>query len=68
VAQQAFQLGEHFREQVFAAQIGNGALLDLAVVAIGFDNADVLVNLGCAVSGGFYAKTAAPQPNFLVFS
>ena len=25
-------------------------------------------SLGCAVSGGFYAKTAAPQPNFLVFS
>jgi hypothetical protein len=25
-------------------------------------------SLGCAVSGGFYAKTAASQPNFLVFS
>jgi hypothetical protein len=40
----AFQLGEQFGEQVFAAQVGDGALLDLAVVAIGFDDADVLVN------------------------
>jgi hypothetical protein len=44
MAEQAFQLWEDFREQVLAAQIGNGALLDLAVVAIGFDDADVLVN------------------------
>ena len=26
------------------------------------------VSLGCAVSGGFYAKTAGAQLNFLVFS
>ena len=44
MAEQAFQLGEHFREQILAAQIGDGALLDLAVVAIGFDDADVLVD------------------------
>ena len=44
MAEQTFQLGENLGEQVFAAQIGNGALLDLAVVAIGFDDADVLVN------------------------
>ena len=29
---------------------------------------EIGASLGCAVSGGFYAKTAAPQPNFLVFS
>src|SRR4029077_2528226 len=44
VAEQAFQLGEYFREQIHTAQIGHGALLDLAVVAIGFDNADILVH------------------------
>ncbi len=44
VAEQAFQLGEHFGEQIHAAQIGDGALLDLAVVAIGFDDADILVH------------------------
>jgi len=44
VAEQASQLGEHLRQQVHAAQIGEGALLDLAIVAIGFDDADILVD------------------------
>ena len=43
MAEQTFQFGEDRGKQVLAAQIGNSALLDLAVVAIGFDDADVLV-------------------------
>ena len=44
IAKQAFQLGEDFGEQLHATQIGDGALLDLAVVAVGFDDADILVH------------------------
>ena len=43
IAEQTFQFGEDFGEQIHAAQIGHGALLDLAIVAIGFDDADILV-------------------------
>jgi hypothetical protein len=38
------ELGEQFDEQVLASEIGDDALLDLAVVAIGFDDADVFVD------------------------
>ena len=37
------ELGEDLGEEIFAAQVGDGALLDLAVVAIGFDDTDVFV-------------------------
>jgi len=40
----AFQLREHCQEQVFAAEIGDGALFDLAIFAKGFDNAEVFVD------------------------
>ena len=42
-AQESLELGEDLGEEIFAAQVGDGALLDLAVVAIGFDDTDVFV-------------------------
>ena len=44
MAEEALELGKQLDEQIFAAQVGEGALLDLAVVAIGFDDADILVD------------------------
>ncbi len=44
LAEQALKLGKEIDEQIFAAELGEGALLDLAVVAIGFDDADILVD------------------------
>ncbi len=38
------QLGEKFREQVLAAEVSDGALFDLAVLPVGLDDADVLVD------------------------
>src|SRR5512135_1720455 len=43
-AQESLELGEDFGEEVLATQVGDGALLDLAVLAIGFDDADVFVD------------------------
>ena len=44
LAQQTLELGEDFGEEVFATQVSDGALLDLAVLAIGFDDTDILIN------------------------
>ena len=43
-AEEPLELGEDLDQEVLAAEVGDGALLDLAVVAIGFDDADVLVD------------------------
>ena len=51
-AQDAFETGQQLLEHVFATQFGNDALFDLAVLAIGFDDADVLVD-GTAGGGDF---------------
>ena len=42
--QHAPKLRQHGAEQILAAQIGDDALLDFAVLAVGFDHADVLVD------------------------
>jgi hypothetical protein len=42
LAEQALKLGKQLHEQVFTAELSEGALLDLAVIAIGFDDADIL--------------------------
>jgi hypothetical protein len=44
-AEQSLELGQDLGEQIFAAQIGDDALLDPAVLAIGFDDADVFVDV-----------------------
>jgi hypothetical protein len=43
-AQKSLELGEDRDEEIHATEIGDGALLDLAVVAIGFDDTDVFVD------------------------
>src|SRR5215472_4723246 len=49
-AQDPFQFGEELLQEILAAEIGDDALFDLTVLAIGFDDADVLVD--GAVGGG----------------
>jgi hypothetical protein len=44
LAEQALKLGKQLHEQVLAAQLGEGALLDLAVVAKGLDDADIFID------------------------
>src|SRR4029077_12840053 len=43
-AEEPLELGQDLDQEVLAAEVGEGALLDLAVVAIGLDDADILVN------------------------
>ena len=43
-AEQPLELGEDLDQKVLAAEVGEGALLDLAAVAIGLDDADILVD------------------------
>jgi hypothetical protein len=38
------ELGEQVDEEILASEIGDDALLDLAVLAVGFDDADVFVD------------------------
>ncbi len=38
------ELGEDLDEEVLASEVGDDALLDLAVLAVGFDDADVFVD------------------------
>jgi len=38
------ELGEQLDEEVLASEIGDDALLDLAPLAVGFDDADVFVD------------------------
>jgi hypothetical protein len=47
--EQSLELGEDFDEEIFAAEIGDDALLDLSAFAVGFDDADVFVE--CAAGG-----------------
>jgi hypothetical protein len=47
--EQSLGLGEDLDEEVFAAEIGDDALLDLWAFAVGFDDPDVLVE--CAAGG-----------------
>jgi hypothetical protein len=42
--QDALELRKHQGEQIFAAEVGDDALLDLAVLAVGLDDAYVLVD------------------------
>ena len=42
--EEAAELGEDLDEEVLAAEVGDDPLLDLAVMAIGFDDADVFVD------------------------
>jgi hypothetical protein len=51
-AQDAFELGQKGLQEVLATEVGDHALLDLAVLAVGFDDADVLVD-GPAGGGNF---------------
>ena len=41
--EQSLEFGEDVDEEVFAAEVGDDALLDLAVFAVGLDDADVFV-------------------------
>src|ERR1700691_5628953 len=43
--QSAFQLGQEKREEILATQISDDTLFDFAVVAVGFDDTDVLVDV-----------------------
>ena len=43
-SEEPLKLGEDLDEEIFATEIGDDALLDLAVIAIGFDDADVFVD------------------------
>jgi hypothetical protein len=38
------ELGEQLDEEILASEVGDDALLDLAVLAVGFDDTDVFVN------------------------
>jgi hypothetical protein len=38
------ELGEHLDEEILATEIGDDALFDLTVFAVGFDDADVFVD------------------------
>ena len=52
--EQPLELGQDLDEEVLAAEIGDDALFDLAVLAIGFDDADVFVEgavLGANLDG-----------------
>ncbi len=42
--QQALELREHRGERVFPSKVGDSPLLDLAILTVGFDDADVLVD------------------------
>ncbi len=44
LAEQPLELGQDLNQEILAAEVGEGALLDLAAVAIGFDDADILVD------------------------
>ena len=48
--EEALQLRQQRRQDVSAAEVGDGALLDLAVLPVGFDDADVFVD--GALGGG----------------
>jgi hypothetical protein len=48
-AEQSLELGEDLDEEIFAAEIGDDALLDLWAFAVGFDDPEVLVE--CAAGG-----------------
>ena len=37
------ELGKHLEEEVLATEVGDDALLDLAALAVGFDDTDVFV-------------------------
>jgi hypothetical protein len=53
--EQSLELGEDLDEEIFAAEIGDQALLDLAAFAVGFDDADVLVD-GAAGGADFHGS------------
>src|SRR5262249_26354811 len=42
--EEAAEFGEDLEEEVFASEVGDDALLDLAAVAVGFDDADVFMD------------------------
>src|SRR5262249_32295074 len=43
-AEQALELGQHRPQHILPAEVRDDALLDLAIFAVGFDDADVLVD------------------------
>jgi hypothetical protein len=43
-AEEPLELGEDLDQEILAAEVGESALLDLTVVAIGLDDADILVD------------------------
>ena len=53
--EEAAELGEDLEEEVLATEVGDHALLDLTVLAVGFDDADVFVD----------GAGAAPPPSCL---
>jgi hypothetical protein len=44
VAEQSLEFGEDVDEEIFATEVGDDALLDLAAVAVGFDDADIFIH------------------------
>ena len=52
---QALELGKHRQEYVLAAEVGDDSLLDLAVLAVGFDDADVFVD-GAVAGANFHSS------------
>src|SRR3954449_3548314 len=49
------ELGEHFDEEGLPSEIGDDALLDLTAFAVGFDDADILVD-GAAFGADFHGS------------
>ena len=42
--EESLEFGQEVDKEVFAAEVGDDALLDLAAVAVGFDDADIFVD------------------------
>ncbi|HMB06441.1 MAG TPA: hypothetical protein VKP69_22245 [Isosphaeraceae bacterium] len=53
--EESFELGEDLDEEIFTAEIGDDALLDLAGFAVGFDDADLFVD-GSAGGADFHGS------------
>jgi hypothetical protein len=44
LAEQPLELWEHFSQEIFAAELGDGVLLDLSVETLGLDDPDIFVD------------------------
>ncbi|MBV8231098.1 MAG: hypothetical protein JO329_14020, partial [Planctomycetaceae bacterium] len=59
--EESAELGEHLDEEVLASEIDDDALLDLAAVAVGFDDADVFVD---SAAGGADFHSSRVHENY----